>query len=232
DRRFGRYVADRSRPELDATSRLSAHLRYGQISPRVVAERAREAAPDADALHGFLEQLITRRELAYNFVTFAPDAYDAYQAVPAWARATLDAHRHDPREALPSDDDLEAGRTSDPAWNAAMASMRVTGAMHNHMRMYWGKRILAWSVTPEEGFARTVRLNDRWFLDGRDPNGYAGVAWCYGVHDRPWPERAVFGKVRSMTPGGLKRKGDPEAYVRGVHESVARERRRAGARVD
>ena len=228
DDRFGRYVPDRQRPDRDASSGLSPYLRFGQISPRTVAARARDAAPDAAALDAFLEQLIVRRELSFNHVLFAPDVYDRYEGLPAWARATLDAHRHDPREALPSEEELEEGRTPDPDWNAAMAIMRATGGLHNHMRMYWAKRILAWSPSPEEGHARTLRLNDRWFLDGRDPNSYAGVGWAYGLHDRPWPERAVFGTVRSMTPGGLARKADPEAWRREAERRIDEERSAGG----
>lgn len=213
DDRFARYVSRRDQPQDDAVSGLSRPLHYGHVSPVTAALWAREAAPSGEALDAFLEQLVVRRELAVNFVLFAEEDYDRWQALPAWARASLDAHRTDPREHVYGDDAFENAETHDPYWNAAMREMRATGAMHNHMRMYWGKQLLAWSATPEEGFERTLRLNDRWFLDGRDPNGYAGVAWCYGLHDRPWPERAVFGTVRSMTAAGLRRKADPDAYV-------------------
>jgi deoxyribodipyrimidine photo-lyase len=213
DERFARYVAQRNQPQDDAVSGLSRPLHYGHLSPVTAAAWAREAAPSGEALDAFLEQLIVRRELAINFVAHSEEDYDRWSTLPSWARASLDAHRADAREHVYDDEAFENGETHDPYWNAAMREMRATGAMHNHMRMYWGKQLLAWSATPEEGFARTLRLNDRWFLDGRDPNGYAGVAWCYGLHDRPWPERAVFGTVRSMTAGGLRRKADPDAYV-------------------
>lgn len=214
--RLGRYADDRNQPSRDGPSGLSAALRYGHLSPVTVALWAREAAPDGATLDAFLEQLITRRELAVNFVLHAEADYDRYTSLPRWARATLDVHRGDARPALPDDAALENAETDDPYWNAAMREMRATGYMHGHMRMYWGKRILAWSRTPEEGFARTLALNDRWFLDGRDPNGVANVAWCYGLHDRPWPERPIYGTVRTMTPAGLRRKTDADAYVRKV----------------
>ena len=153
-----------------------------------------------------------RRELACNFVHFTP-GYDAYACIPAWAQKTLAEHTRDPRPGAYTAERIENAETGDPYWNAAMAEMRCTGFMHSHMRMYWGKKILEWSRSPAEGFALTLRLNNRYFLDGRDPNSYAGVGWVYGVHDRPWPERPVYGKVRSMTAGGLERKCDIRAYV-------------------
>jgi deoxyribodipyrimidine photo-lyase len=168
----------------------------------------------------FVEELVVRRELAINHVERVAD-YGAYGSLPAWARATLAKHAVDPRpDAVVDDDALLAGGSRDPYWNAAMLEMRATGYLHNHMRMYWGKGVLVWSATPEIAHARLLRWNDRYLLDGRDPNSYAGVGWTFGLHDRPWPERPIFGTVRSMNAAGLRRKADPDAYVRKVEARV------------
>lgn len=209
---LARYAENHNQPQTDDTSRLSPYLHFGQIAPLFVALEARRAEASGPARESFLEELIVRRELACNFVWFTPD-YDRPSGLPAWARKTLAEHAADPRPGSYAAERIEAADTGDPYWNAAMAEMRCTGFMHSHMRMYWGKKVLEWSPTPEEGFALALRLNNRYFLDGRDPNSYAGVGWVYGAHDRPWPERPVFGKVRSMTAGGLERKCDIEAYV-------------------
>ena len=216
--RFARYAQHRDQPQTDDVSHLSKPLHFGHLSPVTAAVRAREAAPGGEALDAFLEELIVRRELAVNFVLHAEDDYDRYETLPSWARATLDEHRDDARDYVYDDATFENAETHDPYWNAAMREMRATGYMHNYMRMYWGKKILEWSAQPEEAFERARRLNDRWFLDGRDPNSYAGVAWCFGLHDRAWAERAVYGKVRYMNANGLRRKADPDAYVAKVEE--------------
>lgn len=210
------YDDVRGRPAADRVSRLSPYLRFGQISPVEVVLAVLGAVQDAprleDDARAFLEELIVRRELALNHVWYRED-YDRYETLPAWARASLAEHAADAREPVYDEATLEAGATHDPYWNAAMREMRVTGYLHNHMRMYWGKRILAWSPDPKRAFSLARDLNDRYFLNGHAPNGYAGVAWCFGLHDRPWPERPVFGTVRSMTIGGLERKADPRAYL-------------------
>lgn len=217
------YAQARSDPGQQATSELSPYLHFGQISPVAVAVAVRESgAGSPQDRAAFLEELIVRRELACNFTWYVED-YDRFACLPGWARATLAAHAGDQRPALYDSDTLEAAQTHDPAWNAAMREMRVTGYMHNYMRMYWGKKILEWAKSPEEAFAIALRLDNRWFLDGRDPNGYAGVAWCFGLHDRPWPERPVFGTVRSMTAAGLARKFDLSAYIRRVEALVQAE---------
>jgi deoxyribodipyrimidine photo-lyase len=226
DERFAAYADHRNQPQTDDVSHLSKPLHYGHLSPVTAALWAREAAPDPSALDAFLEELIVRRELAINFVLHAGDDYDRYETLPDWARRTLDDHRDDRREHVYDDAAFENAETHDPYWNAAMREMRATGYMHNYMRMYWGKKILEWSASPEEAFERAQRLNDRWFLDGRDPNSYAGVAWCFGLHDRGWTERPVYGKVRYMNANGLRRKADPDAYVEKV---AAREREEAQA---
>ena len=218
------YGDGRNQPQRDAVSYLGMHLHFGQVSPVRVLRAVTDAARDRDAAtrsrDAFVEELVVRRELAINHAWFEP-GYDRYDALPEWARKTLAKHAHDERERVYDPATLEAAETDDPYWNAAMLEMRATGYMHNYMRMYWGKRILAWSRDPEAAFDLTRTLNDRYFLDGRDPNSYAGVSWVYGRHDRPWPERPVFGTVRSMVAAGLRRKGDPDAYVAKVERRVA-----------
>lgn len=208
------YKDARNDPSDPQCSTMSPYLHFGQISPVEIVRAVEEAqAGSRDDRGSYLEELIVRRELAVNFVQFTED-YDSYDCLPDWARKTLADHADDPRPARYSRPQLEACETDDAYWNAAMREMVRTGYMHNYMRMYWGKKILEWSNTPEYAFATTLALNNRYLLDGRDPNSYAGVAWVYGLHDRPWQERAVFGKVRSMTAGGLERKFDIDAYVR------------------
>lgn len=210
---LSRYVDHRSDPIADASSHLGPYLHFGHISPLEVALRVRSSGAPAQAIDAFLEQLVVRRELSINLVLHNP-AYDRYEGLPEWARRTLAVHADDPRTAVYSPEQFERCQTHEPVWNAAMTEIRETGFLHNHLRMYWGKKILEWSRTPEEGFATALRLNNRYFLDGRDPNSYAGVAWCFGTHDRPWPERSVYGTVRCMMEAGLKRKFDVEAYCK------------------
>ena len=137
----------------------------------------------------------------------------SYSGLPDWAKKTLSRHSADRREYSYRFDEFESARTHDPYWNAAQREMVLTGKMHGYMRMYWGKKILEWSETPEEAYRTALSLNNRYELDGRDPNGYAGVAWCFGKHDRAWQERPVFGKIRYMNAAGLKRKFDANRYV-------------------
>jgi deoxyribodipyrimidine photo-lyase len=213
--RLERYDRNHNQPQTDDISHMSPYLHFGQISPLALAlEAGRADAPPA-AKAAFLEELIVRRELACNFTHFTSD-YDSYACLPNWARQSLAEHRRDRREHVYSAEQLENAATHDPYWNAAMREMVCTGFMHNYMRMYWGKKILEWSQTPEEGFATTLALNNKYFLDGRDPNSFAGVAWVYGVHDRAWPQRPIYGKVRCMMASGLERKCDINGYVRKV----------------
>ncbi|NBC96541.1 MAG: deoxyribodipyrimidine photolyase [Deinococcus-Thermus bacterium] len=212
------YAAARSDPAHPQSTNLSPYLHFGQISPVEIvrrAERARAEGGLEDDIDALLEELIVRRELSHNFVTFHPD-YDRYANLPDWARTSLAEHSADDRPRRYSRDRLEAAATDDRYWNAAMGEMVKTGYMHNYMRMYWGKKILEWSATPEDAYATTLHLNNKYFLDGRDPNSYANVAWLFGRHDRPWQERAVFGKIRYMAASGLERKFDIDAYVRWV----------------
>lgn len=212
-----RYVADRARPGEAHVSTLSPYLHFGQISPVEIALTVRAAASETEPVRAFLDELIVRRELALNFVSTVRD-YDRYDALPHWARRTLDAHRGDRRPYLYDDAQLAQAATHDPYWNAAMRELLVTGYMHNHMRMYWGKKVLEWSPSPEAAYATLLRLNNRFLIDGRDANSYANVGWVFGLHDRPWPERPVFGSVRYMNAAGLERKTDIHAYVGRVAE--------------
>jgi deoxyribodipyrimidine photo-lyase len=212
-RRLGQYCAARALPGAPQVSTLSPYLHFGQISPVEVALRVRAArAPEADRA-SFLEELIVRRELAINFVENTP-GYDRFESLPGWAQHSLARHADDKREFLYSYAELSTARTHDPYWNAAMQEMRLTGFMHNYMRMYWGKKVLEWSASPRQGFADLLRLNNTYFLDGRDPSSFANVGWVFGLHDRPWPERPIFGHVRYMNAAGLRRKTDIERYVR------------------
>jgi len=197
-------------------SHMSPYLHFGQISPLYIALQARRAreAP-VEAREAFLEELIVRRELSMNFVYRNPK-YDRYAALPAWARRSLARHARDARPYRYGPKRLENARTHDPFWNAAQREMTITGKMHNTMRMYWGKKIIEWSASPEEAFRRALYLNNKYELDGRDPNSFAGVAWCFGKHDRPWTERPVFGYVRYMNDRGLRRKYDMDAYLRKI----------------
>ena len=153
----------------------------------------------------WLEELVVRRELAHNYVTFEQD-YDAYRALPDWARTTLDEHRADEREHLYSYEELREGRTHDRAWNACQAQVREEGFLHNHLRMFWGKQVVKWVGSPEAAFEFLLRLNNEHFLDGRSPNAFANVAWIFGLHDRAWQETDVAGKTRPMTRSGLESK--------------------------
>lgn len=211
------YADGRNQPADMQVSYLSPYLHFGQLSPIDAVLAARAVGAPGDDLDTFLEELVVRRELSHNYCWFE-DRHDDYAALPQWARTTLAEHRDDPREVVYTRHELESAATHDRAWNAAQVELRETGYMHNHMRMYWGKQILRWTNTPEYGFRITRELNDRHLLDGRDPNSAVGVAWCYGLHDRAWQERAVFGKVRTMTRGGLERKFDVDAYVTLVEE--------------
>ncbi len=207
------YDRDRNDPTRDGQSNLSPYLHFGQIAPqRVALEVSKSQAPLASRA-AFLEELIVRRELSDNFCYFNQD-YDRVEGFPEWARKTLDRHRGDAREYLYTLADMEAARTHDSLWNAAQLEMVHRGKMHGYMRMYWAKKILEWTASPEEALKTAIYLNDRYFLDGRDPNGYVGIAWSLNrVHDRAWKERPIFGKIRYMSYHGAARKFDVKAYI-------------------
>lgn len=215
EHRLEDYASLKNDPSLEHVSHMSPYLHFGQISPLFCALRVKERegrGPDS-----FFEELVVRRELSINYVFYNRD-YDKLRGIPQWARKTLEEHSADHREILYSLDDLEHARTHDPYWNAAQREMMIRGKMHGYMRMYWGKKLLEWSPSPEEGFDRAIFLNNKYELDGRDPNGYTGVAWCFGLHDRPWKERGIFGKIRYMNDRGLERKFDIGKYVARVNK--------------
>lgn len=220
DNRLSHYSENRNQPQTDDVSYMAMYLHFGHISPVYLALQIRdaEACPEEDR-DSFLEELIVRRELCCNFVHYTKD-YDSFAGLPDWAKKTLNEHRTDRREHTYSLDRLENAETHDEYWNAAMNEMRFTGYMHNYMRMYWGKKVLEWSETPEQAYETTLTLNNKYFLDGRDPTSYGSVAWIFGLHDRPWKERAIFGKVRYMSASGLERKCDIGAYVQKVERLV------------
>lgn len=217
--RFSTYTQNRNQPQTSDVSHMSKYLHFGQISPVYLALQIREAEISSENRDSYLEELIVRRELPMNFVHYTPD-YDAYSCIPAWAKQTLADHQEDDRPHQYSRSELEAAATHDPYWNAAMKEMKYTGYMHNYMRMYWGKKILEWCDTPEEAHQTVLALNNKYFLDGRDANSFANVAWIFGVHDRGWTERPIFGKVRYMSAGGLERKADPKAYIQKVEKLI------------
>lgn len=216
ERTLANYAEGRNEPAAGGTSHLSPYFHFGQISPVEVALAVRSARPVGADTEAFIEELIVRRELAMNHA-FYNSQYDQYAGLPEWARKTLSDHAKDRREFIYTLEQLETAQTHDAYWNAAQLEMTRTGFMHNYMRMYWGKKILEWTRTPEEGFAWNLMLNNKYFLDGRDANSFTGVGWVYGLHDRPWgPERPVFGMVRYMNAAGLERKFDIKAYVKKV----------------
>jgi len=209
------YDADHNDPSREGKnggdSGLSPYLHFGMVSARRVALQARAWGQGA-GLEAFLDQLLVRRALSFHFARSHPD-HAEWTALPAWARATLEKHAADRRDADLSLADLEAARSPDDLWNAAMNELRARGVIQSYARMLWGKLPLSWMSRPEKAHAAMVHLNDKWALDGRDPNGYANVSWCFGLHDRPWPERAIFGTVRTMTSASARRKLDFEGYI-------------------
>jgi deoxyribodipyrimidine photo-lyase len=218
-KKLDRYENEGNDPALNIRSGLSPYLHFGQISPLYVALQVQKT--ENPGIQAFLEQLIVRRELSMNFVHYNRN-YDSYECLPEWAQASLALHGRDLRPYRYSLNELEEARSNDPYWNAAQDEMRLTGSMHGYMRMYWGKKILEWTPDPRDAFARVLALNNKYELDGRDPNGFAGVAWCFGKHDRPWKERQVFGKVRYMNDRGLKRKFDIDRYVEMIRKLKSR----------
>lgn len=231
--RLARYDEDRNEPDRAATSGLSPYLHFGHLSahdavravldhegwsperlaPRATGQRAGwwGVGPAAE---GFLDQVVTWRELGHVFCHARPDDYDRWEGLPDWARATLDEHRGDRRATVYPLARLEAAATHDPVWNAAQTELVRTGHMHNYLRMLWGKKVLEWSATPEAALEALIELNNKYALDGRDPNSYSGITWCFGRFDRAWgPERPIFGKIRYMSSDNTVRKLDLKAYL-------------------
>jgi len=208
--KLGHYEEFRNDPTKEFLSNMSPYLHFGQISPIYIALGVSET--DSTGKDAYLEELIVRRELGVNFV-FYNQNYDSFDGLPDWAKKTLQEHEKDPRKYIYTLEELENAETHDQYWNAAQKEMRIKGKLHGYMRMYWGKKIIEWTKTPREAFKIALYLNNKYELDGRGPNGFTGVAWCFGKHDRPWRERQIFGKIRYMNANGLKRKFDADLYT-------------------
>jgi deoxyribodipyrimidine photo-lyase len=212
-RKLPAYPLLRNHPDRDGTSRLSAYLHFGQISPSTVALAVEQAHVPKAAKAAFLDQLITWRELSVNFVRFNSN-YDNFECAEPWAHRTLGEHATDPRPVVFNERQLENAETYDALWNAAQRQMVNHGWMHNYLRMYWAKKILEWSPSVTEAYEIAVWLNDKYEMDGRDPNGYAGIAWALvGKFDRAWSERPIFGKIRYMSLASTGKKFDSKKYI-------------------
>ncbi len=232
ENRLARYPEDRSHPDREGPSGLSPYLHFGHISAHEIflALAAAEdwdpgklAAPNRGSRAGwwgmsaageaFVDQLVTWRELGHLEAQYTP-YYDAYETLPLWAQRTLDAHAHDPRPVQYTPYELENAKTHDALWNAAQRQLVREGQMHNYLRMLWGKKILEWTPSPRQALAQMLELNDRYALDGRDPNSVSGICWVLGRYDRPWgPERPIFGTIRFMTSANTARKLETKAFV-------------------
>ena len=218
-RRLGAYAPDRNDPSRNGTSGLSPYLHFGMLSARSLALRVQQAEAHRGAdesTTAFLEQLIVRRGLAFTFARNNP-RHREYDALPAWAQKTLAEHTADARPYEVTLEALTEARSPDPLWNAAQLELRTRGVIHGYARMLWGKLPLTWMKSPRDVHAALVLLNDRFALDGRDPDGYANISWCFGLHDRPWPSRAIFGAVRCMTSKSARSKLDFEGYIDASH---------------
>lgn len=215
--RLTNYSAARNNPCVNGQSGLSPYLHFGQLSAQRLAIMVEQSETPEVVRETFLEELIVRRELSDNFCLYEP-SYDTFDGFPRWARLTLDEHRGDTREYTYSLMEFEEGATHERLWNACQADLVLSGKLHGYLRMYWAKKILEWSPSPEAALEIAITLNDRYSLDGRDPNGYTGICWSIGgVHDRAWKERPVFGKIRYMNEAGCRRKFDTAAYIEAVN---------------
>ena len=214
------YDLERNDPARDGQSNLSPYLHFGQISAQRVALQVLASLQDSSS---FLEELVVRRELSDNFCYYNSN-YDSFNGFPDWAKGTLRIHEKDRREYLYTLKEMEVAQTHDDLWNAAQMEMVHKGKMHGYLRMYWAKKILEWTESPADALQAAIYLNDRYELDGRDPNGYTGIAWSIGgVHDRAWKERDIFGKVRYMSYKGAKAKFDVKAYIQKIESLFERE---------
>ena len=212
------YPENHGKPEIDGTSRLSPYLHFGHIGPHTVLHAVRNSRAPQTAKDDYINQFLTWRELSINFVHFNP-VYDSIECAPDWAHKTLAAHARDPRPILYTREQFESAQTHDELWNAAQLQMLHAGWMHNYMRMYWAKKILEWSPSPAVAWQTALYLNDKYFLDGRDPDGYAGVAWAMGgKFDRPWFERPIFGTIRWMSGDAARKKFDAGRYIQQMRQ--------------
>jgi deoxyribodipyrimidine photo-lyase len=208
------HYGQRNDPNQSVCSNLSPSLHFGMISAQAIVLELQRRGLQGEAVDAFIEELVVRRELADNFCLHTPD-YDQTTGFPEWAQQTLARHRSDPRPYLYSDEQFDRAQTHDPLWNAAQHQLTVSGTMAGYLRMYWAKKILEWSEGPTQALRIAIQLNDRYALDGRETNGYTGIAWSIGgVHDRGWTERPIFGTIRSMTESGCRRKFDVNRYIR------------------
>ncbi|MEZ5357036.1 MAG: deoxyribodipyrimidine photo-lyase [Bryobacteraceae bacterium] len=214
---LARYDRDRNQPTAHATSNLSPWLHFGHISALEIALEAKLYALENDvSAEAFLEELIVRRELAFNHALHAGADAGRLRSLPDWARKTLATHDDDPRDPVYTYQDFESARTHDALWNACQKEMLLRGKIHGYYRMYWGKKIIEWSATHAAALDTMLRIHDRFALDGRDPNTSTNILWCFGLHDRPWGERPIFGMIRYMSLEGMKRKTGVDAYLREI----------------
>lgn len=210
------YKDKRNDPAYEMTSDLSPYLHFGQVSPIYVALEVLRFYPvDDPNVQAFFNELIIWRELARNFCWYNP-LYNSYEGIPRWAKETLEEHAKDPREHLYTLEELEFAKTHDPYWNSAQKELLKRGKIHTYMRMYWAKRLIEWTSHPKDAFDIACYLNDKYALDGRDPNGYSSISWCFGNFDRPWPERKLMGKVRYMSQKSLKERFNMSVYIKRV----------------
>jgi deoxyribodipyrimidine photo-lyase len=212
-----RYAGDRNQPASHATSNLSPYLHFGMIGALDVALAVQSKGIELGvSSEEYLEEMIVRRELAFNFARFAGKQVECLSSLPDWARKTLREHAADERNPCYTRDQFEQADTHDDIWNATQKELLLRGKIHGYYRMYWGKKIIEWSPTCQDALETMIYLHDRYALDGRDPNTYTGVLWCFGLHDRPWVERPIFGQIRFMSYDGMKRKTDSASYLREI----------------
>lgn len=213
-----RYAKERNEPSAHATSALSPYLHFGHISSLEVALAATDYAKEHKLVADeFLEELIVRRELAFNFMRYTP-GYDSLESLPDWAQRTLALHDQDSRDPQYTASQFEKAATHDDLWNATQKELLFRGTIHGYYRMYWGKKIIEWARSHKEALRIMIHLHDKYALDGRDPNTYTNILWCFGLHDRPWKERPIFGQVRYMSYEGMRRKTDVDPYLREIAE--------------
>ncbi|KAL2634258.1 hypothetical protein R1flu_005737 [Riccia fluitans] len=227
-KRLSKYEFRNDPTKLGSLSSISPYLHYGQIAPQRAAFEARKRQKESPKnIDSFFEELVVRRELSENFCFYQPN-YDNLKGAWDWAQKTLKEHANDKREFLYTQEQLEKGKTHDSLWNAAQLEMVHYGKMHGFMRMYWAKKILEWTESPEEALRIAIYLNDKYEIDGRDPNGYVGCMWSIcGIHDQGWKERPVFGKIRYMNLAGCKRKFNVDGYISYVDRLVSSVKKKA-----
>lgn len=214
--RLRRYAGDRNEPSRHATSNMSPYLHFGMVSSLDLALQVKEHAEKNHFMAAeYLEELIVRRELAFNFAHFTPNP-ESLSVLPDWCLKTLREHAQDKRDPLYTAQQLTEAHTYDPLWNATQKELLLRGKIHGYYRMYWGKKIIEWTRTHEEALALMIDLHDRYALDGRDPNTYTNILWCFGLHDRPWGTRPIFGSLRYMSFDGMKRKTDIDSYIKEI----------------